>query len=194
MSRPLEGKLRSALKRMGCEVVGGICSCRSVASGRRSPGFGPIWRGPWKSTGIQRCSEWCWDLAHCSPDARERVMWLLLEPLSHRALAAEMLFQEVGRIKQEEKVRVSKGPGKGAGLCLKQAWAQGKAVISAEGGGIQGRKEGPRLEPSSARPASSAHYFKPWCYSPCRLGRPVETEALGITGPSAQFSSVPTAR
>lgn len=30
----------------------------------------------------------------CSPNARERVMWLLLELLSRQALAAEMLFQE----------------------------------------------------------------------------------------------------
>lgn len=127
---------------MRCEAVNGICSCRLVASGGRSPGFGAIWRGPWESTG--RCSEWRSDLAHCSPDARARVVWPLLELLSHQALAAEMLFQ-VWRIKQEERGRVSEEAGKGAGLHLEQPWAQGKAVISADRGGIQEREEGPRL-------------------------------------------------
>lgn len=71
-------------------------------------------------------------------------MWLLLELLSQQALAAEMLFQEVGR-EQEEERRVSEEPGKGASLRLEQAWAQGRAVISAAGGRIQEREEGPRL-------------------------------------------------
>lgn len=71
-------------------------------------------------------------------------MWLLLELLSHQALAAEMLFQEVGR-KQEEEGRVTEEPGKGASLRLEQAWAQGKAVISAARGGIQEKEEGTRL-------------------------------------------------
>lgn len=186
MSRPLEGKLRSALKRLGCEAVDGICGCRSVASGGRTPGFGAIWRGPWESTGTQRCSEWGWDFAHCSPGARERLMWLLLELLGHQDLAAEMLFQEVGRAQQEEEgeegsqnqARVSVGTGQGCNQRRRRR-DPGKGGRTAV------------IGPSSARPASSAHYFKPWCYSPCTRGGPV---GVGLPGPRAHFSSVPTAR
>lgn len=109
---------------MGCEVVddqwpqeGGAQALGPCGESRGSPrGFRDALSG-----------------AQCSPDTGERVMWLLLGLLSYQALAAEMQFLEVGRIKQEEEGRVSEEPGKGAGLCLEQAWAQGKAVISASG-------------------------------------------------------------
>lgn len=93
--------------------------------------------------------------AQCSPDTRERVMWLLLELLSHQALAAEMQFLEVGRTKQDEERTVSEELGKAAGLCLEQAWAQGKAVISA-GGSRKGKNDqGDRPELSKANQLDS---------------------------------------
>lgn len=57
---------------------------------------------------------------HTAALTRERIMWLLLELLSHQDLAAEMLFQEVGRARREEGGAQGSEPGKGAGL-----WALG---------------------------------------------------------------------
>lgn len=115
-------------------------------------------------------------------------MWPLLEPQSHQALAAEMLFQEVWRIKQEEKGSVSEEPGKGAGLRLEQAWAQGKAVISVDRKGIQERQEGPRLSGRAQQGQPARHItLNPGAivradWVGLLKQRPI---GVGITGPSA---------
>lgn len=92
MSRPLEGKLRSGLKRVGLRLeMASVVAIQwpqeggAQASGRHGKGRGSSRRcgGALSDAGT---------LLECSPEAREREMCLFIEWLSHQALAAETLF------------------------------------------------------------------------------------------------------